>query len=259
VRRQTPSARAAVAASPDGVAVPGVGASPRPGPTSEAYTANEKGGNTTLSRHVLNTSGAAVSGLNRIWVSGIGTMARVVGDTSIPSGTEIQTRRTVASNSSNGPFPHGCRLSCGLRPPTTGSVQVNGVRVGFRNGAAATTLRTTPTRVYDSRSTGGPLAPDATRTISLAGAIPRGAVGALLSRSDTGCNNRGTLRLARAGATPLATAIQWARTGDQLTTSATTAIDANRAMLVKSVGSTGTTHVIVDVLGYLTGAGRRHR
>lgn len=201
--------------------------------------------------YVRNSSGSSVYPMARAWTPNSGAMSNAIVDVEVPSGgASLQVRRGLAPATTNGPYPHGCRLFCGLRTVTGGAVRVNGVRVGYRPAAGAVALLPTATRVYDSRST-TPLAPNQTRTIGLAGAIPAGALGAVISLSVTGCVGKGTLRLGPGGATPAATAIQWSRTGDQVTTAANTAIDANRRIAVRSVGSTGNTHVVVDVVGYL--------
>lgn len=202
--------------------------------------------------YVRNDSPSAAYGLARAWTPNSGAMNNYVAEVEVPAaGSSIQVQRSVAPASTNGPFPHGCRLFCGLRTRPDAKVRVNGVRVGFRPAAGAVTLLPVGKRVYDSRS-GTPFAPDETRTISLAGAIPAGALGAVISLSITACQNRGTLRLGAGGAVPASTAIQWARTGDQVTTAANSPIDTARRVAIKSVGSTGTTHVIVDVVGYLS-------
>lgn len=201
--------------------------------------------------YLYNTSGSTIYGYAWIWTAGNGYLNYQIASTPLTTGSGIRTTRSVIAGSANGPYPAGCRLLLTTYTPTNATVQVNGVRVGFRPGSMGTQLLSTPIRAYDSRS-GAPFAPDETRTISLAGAIPAGAVGAVVSLSITGTQNRGTLRLGAGGATPTATAIQWSRTGDQVTTAANTALSAARTIAVKSVGSTGDAHVIVDVVGYLT-------
>jgi hypothetical protein len=200
--------------------------------------------------YLYNTSGSAISSGAWIWTAGSGYLNHQIATTTTSTGTGIRAARTVVAGTANGPYPAGCRLLLTAYTPTTGNVQINGVRVGFKPGAMGTQLLATPVRAYDSRA-GAPFAPDETRTISLASAIPAGAVGALVSLSVTGAQNRGTLRLGAGGATPTATAIQWSRTGDQVTTAANTALSAARTIAVKSVGSTGDAHVIVDVVGFL--------
>lgn len=201
--------------------------------------------------YLYNTSGSTISAGAWIWTAGSGYLNHQIATTPLASGSGIRAARTVVADANKGPYPAGCRLLLTTFTPTNATVQVNGVRVGYRPGAMGTQLLATPVRAYDSRST-APFAPNESRTISLAGAIPAGAVGAVLSLSVTGAQNRGTLRLGAGGATPTATAIQWSRTGDQVTTAANTALSAARTIAVKSVGSTGNAHVIVDVVGYLS-------
>lgn len=200
--------------------------------------------------YAMNTSGGPATGGAWLWTANSGFLNVEAVRTTISSGAGTRAVRTVAGSENNGPFPAGCRLLLGMYTPTSGTIQVNGVRVGYKPGSLGMQFLPTPIRAYDSRS-GAPFAPNETRTISLASAIPEGAVGAVISLSITGCQGKGTLRLGAGGAVPPATAIQWSRTGDQVTTAANTALDGSRRIAVRSTGSTGTTHVIVDVVGYL--------
>lgn len=200
--------------------------------------------------YVFNNTGATMSAVNRVWVAGQAFLGHSFGDTSISNGGGVKAVRSLANATGNGPFPHGCRVSCGVNG-TSILFLVNGVRLGYKPGALSPVLLPSAVRAYDSRDGDGALAPNGTRTISLASAIPVGAVGAIISLSLTDCHGHGTVRLGAGGATPTATAIQWSRTGDQITTAANSAVDGSRQIAVKSAYSTGNTHVIVDVVGYL--------
>jgi hypothetical protein len=201
--------------------------------------------------YVYNASGAGTSGFGRAWTASSANLTSSIVDVAIPSASGVNRRRALAPASTQGPFPHGCRAFCGLPTRPDGEVRTNGVRIGYRPAAGAVALLPQAKRVYDSRSS-TPFAPNETRTVSLAGAIPAGALGAVISLSITGCQHKGTLRLGAGGTVPSATAIQWARTGDQVTTAANSPIDGARRVAIKSVGSTGTTHVVVDVVGYVS-------
>lgn len=148
-------------------------------------------------------------------------------------------------------WPANARLVAGITAPGSAQVQVNGIRVGYRGGARRTVLLADPVRAYDSRQSGGPIAPNTTRQVSLASALPWWASGVLFELSITGTNGSGTLRVGRGGATPAATAVQWARSNDKVTTMVVSDLSASRSIAVLSAFSTGSTNFIVDVVGYL--------
>ncbi|MCU1498819.1 MAG: hypothetical protein JWM47_2772 [Acidimicrobiales bacterium] len=193
---------------------------------------------------------AEAAGWVRIWRSGNAFLPTTGADVTIPAAADLHATRLVIPASTNGPFPHGTKLQIGY-PNTTATNLINGARVGFSPGPLETVLLPTPVRAYDSRETGGPIAPNATRTISLASQLPVGAVGALINLSITNTNGSGTLRVGKSTETPVATAIQWSRTDDKVTTSVTTKVSGGRQIAVKSVASGGPTDVVVDVIGYL--------
>jgi hypothetical protein len=149
------------------------------------------------------------------------------------------------------PWPANARLVAGITAPGSGEVQLNGIRVGYRGGARRTVLLSEPVRAYDSRQSGGPIASNVTRQVSLASALPWWASGVLFELSITGTNGSGTLRVGRGGATPAATAVQWARSNDKVTTMVVSDLSASRSIAVLSAFSTGSTNFIVDVVGYL--------
>ena len=199
--------------------------------------------------YTINQSGAGRSAYIRLWAAGISGVGQILNMTIPQSAAMTATYRSLPTTL-NGPFPLGTKLMVGVHVPTS-AAQVHGIRVGYSPGPLRPTLLPTPIRVYDSRSVNGPIAPNGTRNISLAAAIPVGAVGALINLSVTNTNGSGTLRVGKGGDTPVATSLQWSRTGDRVTTSTTTQVSGNREIAVLSVSSTGTTQLLVDVVGYL--------
>ena len=184
-----------------------------------------------------------------LWVAGTDGQP-VIDIRTIPQSADIAATYVPVLTNFNGPFPLGTKLVLQAFAPTT-TTQIHGVRVGYSPGPLRPTLLPTPIRVYDSRSVNRPIAPNGTRNISLAAAIPVGAVGAIINLSVTNTNGTGTLRVGKGGDTPVATSLQWSRTGDRVTTSTTTQVSGNREIAVLSVSSTGTTQLLVDVVGYL--------
>jgi hypothetical protein len=166
-----------------------------------------------------------------------------------PAGVRRHVR--LVPNHVTGPYPHGSTIVVVIDTKPDATVQINGARLGFTVGAGRQMILPNPVRVYDSRQTGGAVAPGKTRTIPLGSAVPAGATAALVSLSITDTHGVGTLRLGRAGITPTATAIQWDGAGQKVTTSATSRVNANREIAVVSASSSGPTHVVVDVIGYV--------
>lgn len=203
--------------------------------------------------YVRNSTAGNVVGLGRIWEAGSGVVDVTAFDTTIPpGGSVVRARKGIVPETSNGPYPAGTKLLLGITTPTNGSVQVNGARVGFRPGGTLTTLLPEPVRVYDSRAAGGTITPNQTRRVQLAAHLPVGAVAALFNLSVTDTVGVGTLRAAAAGSVPTATAVQWARSGSRVTTFVSCRVSGSRQVDLKSVSSSGPTHVLVDLIGYLS-------
>ena len=119
-----------------------------------------------------------------------------------------------------------------------------------------------PLRAYDSRDNAGPkLAPDETRTISLAEgkdsagnsviALPPGATAAIVTLTVTETVAPGgfvKLYSAALADPPPTSSINWAGTDQNLAVSTQVAVDATGS--VKITGGAESTHVIIDVIGY---------
>ncbi len=119
-----------------------------------------------------------------------------------------------------------------------------------------------PLRAYDSRDADGPLALNATRTISLANgkdstgasviAVPPGATAAIVTLTVTDTvGNGGFLKLYSAAVTtpPSTSSINWFGAGQNLAVTTQVAVDATGA--VKVTDGANPTNFVIDVIGYL--------
>jgi len=120
-----------------------------------------------------------------------------------------------------------------------------------------------PLRAYDSRDSAGPkLAANETRTISLADgkdgagnsviAVPPGATAAIVTMTVTETvAPGGFVKLYSAALTtpPATSSINWAGANQNLAVSTQVAVDGNGS--VKITGGAASTHVVIDVIGYL--------
>lgn len=132
--------------------------------------------------YVYNTSaGSAVTDVY-LTAAGSGTITSVGATEFIaPTGGSINAARVVVPAASAGPFPPSSKLMVSIATPADGSVQCNGVRLGFTQGDAATGLLPTPTRIYDSRSGSKP-GRASTRTITFpASLVPPGVSGVIVN------------------------------------------------------------------------------
>lgn len=81
--------------------------------------------------YVRNASTSPINALGRIWRAGTGALVTTIADTTIPVGTAITASLSIVGQSTWGPHPTGTKLALSVRTPTDGTVQINGVRVGF--------------------------------------------------------------------------------------------------------------------------------
>ncbi len=104
-------------------------------------------------------------------------------------------------------------------------------------------------RAYDSRTTDGKLVSGGQRTITLTG-VPSGSSAATVSVTVTGTTAGGFLALFKDGIVyPGNSNLNWYATGQTLAVTTVSAVsDVSR--LVVRAGGGGSTHVIVDVIGY---------
>jgi hypothetical protein len=186
------------------------------------------------------------------WHAGFGTVVTpILLNGTIPAGSSaIAAHKFPIPSAVNGPFPHGTRFVAFMNTPSNGTVQVNGVRLGFNHGALNPVMFANPKRVYDSRSH-SPLAGGATRTISVASNVPPVAQAAVFALSILNTNGKGALLVGAAGKTPSANAIEWARTGDRSTNTLTCDVSTSLQVAIRSAPGSGSTDFIIDLISYL--------
>jgi hypothetical protein len=169
----------------------------------------------------------------------------------IPAGTgAITATKAAIPSAGNGPYPAGTRIIPFITTSTNGSIQVNGVRVGFTQGALNQVMRSTPVRAYDSRSH-TPLGGGTSRTVSLSSWLPAGAQAAVLSLSVLNTHGAGVLQVSPSGSSSEAFASTWARSGDKSTNTVVSDVSLSRAVTVTSIHGSGQTDFILDLIGWV--------
>jgi hypothetical protein len=185
-----------------------------------------------------------------VWAPGHGFAAMVTSG-SIPAGTgAIKAHKFSIPSSGNGPYPAGTRIAPFIPTSTDGSVQINGVRLGFIHGGLNQVMRESPVRAYDSRSHSH-LGGGTSRTVSLANWLPADAQGAVLALSVLNTHGSGVLQVSAAGSSSEAFAASWARTGDKSTNTLVSDVSLSRAVSVTSVHGSGQTDFVLDLIGWV--------
>jgi hypothetical protein len=198
--------------------------------------------------YVRNVSSDTVSGLGRIWAAGVGTLYTTIVDTAVTSGSSaVVARRSIVSSASYGPYPLGTKINLGINTLTDGSVQVNGARVGFSQGAGATGLLPTPIRAYDSRDSGGKLSGGSVRTITLPSSIVRpGVSGVIINLTSVESEANGYLKAYPGNSAEPAVSSLNFQAGKTIANGAIVGVSASRQI---KIFASKTTHVIIDVAG----------
>ncbi len=197
--------------------------------------------------YVYNASGSNQQADAYLYVPGSGTISSISAGVSIPSGPGITANRVVVPPTSYGPYPVGSALLASIGLPSNGTVQINGVRVGFSNGAGDVGLLSTPLRAYDSRTSGGRLIAGTTRTITLpSSVVAPGVTGVLVNVTATNAASPGYLKVYPAsGAVPAASAINFV-TGTAIANAVVVGVSNGRQV---KIFASATTHVILDITG----------
>lgn len=185
------------------------------------------------------------------WSPGNTPTSLLAGSIAAQGDANVHAHRFTFGVATNGPFPLGTKLFVGGSTNTAATIRYQGMRLGYKPGGLETYLLPTPVRAYDSRSTGGALQPNTTRTISVAGQVPLRATGVLYNLSLTNTHGFGSLRTGAGGTTPVTASIQWGATGDKVTSAVTSAVSPTRTIAIKSFSASGATDIIVDVIGFL--------
>lgn len=126
-------------------------------------------------------------------------------------------------------------------------------RLSAASAVGSLTLNASPVRAYDSRATGGRISAGQERDIPLKtnGGVPDGATAALLNITVTETSTAGFLKVFKPGvAVPAASNINWDHEGSNVANNATVVLDAEERCRIRCGGTSASTHVIVDVLGW---------
>lgn len=198
--------------------------------------------------YVYNNSSNAVVAEVFAAVAGSGFINQI-GSVSVPvSSSGIQRARVAISQTVNGPFPPSSLVMVGVSTPSSGTVQVNGARIGL-SGGSAVSLLPTPVRAYDSRS-GSRFTAGSTRTVTLPTTVAApGTVGVLVNVLATGATAGGYLKAwAADAATPSASVLNHTA-GASIANMVTVGISAGRQLKVFASAST---HVVLDIVGFVS-------
>ena len=198
--------------------------------------------------YIYNNSGSPVFPDTYLYVAGAGTLSSIGASPSVASSTSITATRAVVPAATYGPYPLASRLLVSLTTPTTGTVQVNGARVGLTQGSGDIGLLDTPYRAYDSRVTDGKLAAGGTRTVTLpASIVVPGTSGVIVNLTAVDGEANGYLKLySAAAAEPSSSALNFSGSGAAIANGLLVAVSSGRQITVKANNSV---HFIVDVTG----------
>jgi hypothetical protein len=187
--------------------------------------------------------------MGRLWVAGDAYLSAIVADGTIAAGTAgTRAQRIAPPAATNGPFPFGTSLVLGVWTPNTGTVSINGVRVGFTRGAGRTGVLAQPVRAYDSRKSGGKLSAGKARKITLpASLVPPGVSAVIVNITALGATKSGSLKVYQGNqAQPAGSVLSFASTGKSIANEVTVGVSNARQLKLLA---TQKTHVVVDVIG----------
>jgi hypothetical protein len=198
--------------------------------------------------YIYNNSGSPVSPDTYLYVAGTGSLASIGASPSVGSSASITATRATVAAANYGPYPLASRLLISLTTPTDGTVQINGARVGFTQGSGEFGLLSTPYRAYDSRVTGGKLAADATRTVTLPSSIVvPGTSGVIVNLTAVNGEANGYLKLfSAAAAEPTSSALNFSGSGAAIANGLIVAVSSGRQINIKANQNV---HFVVDVTG----------
>jgi hypothetical protein len=198
--------------------------------------------------YVYNNSGSPVFPDAYLYVAGHGTISSINATVSVPSSASISATRAVVGAATYGPYPLASRLLISLDTPTTGTVQINGARVGFTQASGEIGLLSTPFRAYDSRVTGGKLTAGTTRTVTIpANIVVPGTTGLIVNLTAVQGEANGYLKLfSAAAAEPASSALNFSGSGAAIANGLIVAVSSGRQINIKA---DKTVHFVVDVTG----------
>jgi hypothetical protein len=99
--------------------------------------------------YIYNSSGSDFVPDTHLYVPGHGTIASIGASVNIPSTSTITATQVAPSQS--GPYPDGARLLISCSTPSTGTIQINGARVGFRHGGGTVAQLGKPLELFHDR------------------------------------------------------------------------------------------------------------
>lgn len=198
--------------------------------------------------YVLNSSGSTVTASLYQYTAGSGVISSLSADAAVASTGSVTATRVLVPASSAGPFPFGSKLVAGIATPTDGSVQVNGVRIGYTQGPGTVSLLPVGQRVYNSHKTGGTLKKGTTRLITLpASVFAPGMTGVLADITALNPAGAGFLRVYPGNQPAPVTASMTFRSGT-ITNAVTTGVSSARKI---KIYTSEDVDVIVDIVGTL--------
>jgi hypothetical protein len=140
--------------------------------------------------------------------------------------------------------PTELRAVCDLAP----GAAVFGGQVTFTPLATRKFIPVTPHRRFDSRTRGGKLAPGSDITISYSD-LPEEATAVVVNLTITGTTGAGWVAAYPGGGTyPGISTLNWTAAGQTIANGTTVGFPAGRSISIRTSG--GSTHVIIDDLGY---------
>lgn len=195
--------------------------------------------------YVFNNTGSTIYAGVWLWSASDGYLSSQLLSIQIPSTNSLTATRASFGSAVNGPYPTGTKLFFTVYTPTTGTLQINGVRLGMRGGGAVS-VRTAPARSYDSR-TETKLAAGETRTIQVQSVYAReGTVGVLAHITVIDPVSAGNVAVYPATeAAPDAGRLHHPASGLHVF-NPTIALPVSRRLKIYSQRSA---HVVVDILG----------
>ena len=197
--------------------------------------------------YVHNGASASLSALGRLWTPGAANVGAVVADVAVAPGAGLQAIRAIPTSSTWGPYPASAKLALGFPSFSGSDSQVNGVRVAFGNAGTGTFIPPTMTLAYDTTVTGGKLAANTARLLTLPGGsvAPSGTTGIVLLVTLSAGATGGAFKIWRNGAPEPATPqiyFSSVATAAELTIPLTTTRQVN-------IKATRVVHVRIDVVG----------
>lgn len=141
--------------------------------------------------YVANTSGSSATFYCALWTPASGYI-ELFAPTIVPSGSGLSATRTVVASADYGPYPAGAKLV--MYAPTSSTILLNGVRLGFTGGGLEYYLRPIPVTIYDTTQAGGKFAAGEDRLVGMSG-VSAGTAAAILRVTAFASTSAGTVKI----------------------------------------------------------------